>query len=74
MGQETEATHRPASSVMASLEPGIRQIIAPNPSPMTYWGTNTFVLGEGDVAIIDPGPLDHQHLNSILEGLKTANE
>ena len=55
---------------MQQIEPGIRRIIAPNPSPMTYWGTNTFVVGEGDVAVIDPGPADPTHMAAILDGLQ----
>lgn len=48
-----------------TLEDGLRQILAPNPGPMTHWGTNTFILGEGRVAIIDPGPDDAEHLAAI---------
>lgn len=60
---------RPQAGIMQQIEPGVRRIIAPNPSPMTYWGTNTFVLGEGDVAVIDPGPADPSHMKAILDGL-----
>jgi len=59
----------PPAGAMQQLEPGIRRILAPNPSPMTYWGTNTYVVGEGRVAVIDPGPADPGHLRAILEGL-----
>lgn len=59
----------PPHGVLETLEPGIRRIIAPNPSPMTYWGTNTFVLGEGDVTVIDPGPLIERHAQALLAGL-----
>lgn len=55
---------------MARPEPGLRVILAPNPSPMTHWGTNTFVLGEGDVAVIDPGPASAPHLAAILAALQ----
>lgn len=65
----SDPANRPPAGIMQQMEPGIRRIIAPNPSPMTYWGTNTFVLGEGDVAVIDPGPADKNHLASILNGL-----
>lgn len=61
---------RPAPGDMVTLEPGIRRILAPNPSPMTYWGTNTYVLGEGDVAVVDPGPMDRGHMTAILDGLQ----
>ncbi|WOI56573.1 MBL fold metallo-hydrolase [Palleronia sp. LCG004] len=48
------------------LEPGLRLLRAPNPSPMTHTGTNTYLLGQGPVAVIDPGPGDPAHLDAIL--------
>lgn len=63
------ADPRPPAGQMLAMEPGIRRILAPNPSPMTYWGTNTYVIGEGNVAVIDPGPADKTHLEAILAGL-----
>lgn len=51
------------------IEPGLRRITAPNPSPMTLHGTNTFVLGETDLAIIDPGPAIEAHLQAILDAV-----
>ncbi|NHX27615.1 MBL fold metallo-hydrolase, partial [Escherichia coli] len=50
-------------------EEGLRRILAPNPSPMTYQGTNTYIVGEGRVAVIDPGPDDPAHLAAILGAL-----
>lgn len=47
----------------------IRYITAPNPSPMTFTGTNTFLVGAETLAIIDPGPKDSQHLNAIIEAV-----
>ena len=46
-------------------------ILAPNPSPMTFKGTNTYIIDNGELAIIDPGPLDQEHFNNILD--VTAN-
>ena len=37
-------------------DPKIRRLLAPNPSPMTHTGTNTYLLGLRDIAVIDPGP------------------
>lgn len=51
------------------LEPGLARITAPNPSPMTLHGTNTFLIGERDVAVIDPGPLSEPHLDAILAAI-----
>lgn len=56
----------PRPPVAERLEPGLRRVLAPNPSALTYWGTNTYVLGEGAVAVIDPGPADPAHLEAIL--------
>ncbi|UZD92103.1 MBL fold metallo-hydrolase [Cognatishimia activa] len=52
------------------LERGLRVILAPNPSPMTYWGTNTYLLGEKDITVIDPGPDSVEHLQAILKALE----
>ena len=52
-----------------TLEPGLRLVLAPNPSPMTERGTNTYLLGEGAVTVIDPGPADPVHLAAILAAL-----
>ncbi|MEM9125909.1 MAG: MBL fold metallo-hydrolase [Pseudomonadota bacterium] len=52
-----------------TLQPGLRRIVAPNPSPMTYRGTNTYLLGDRDIAVIDPGPLSEPHLAAILAAI-----
>lgn len=51
---------------MEQLEPHVRLVRANNPSPMTFTGTNTYLLGTRQVAVIDPGPADLAHLNAIL--------
>lgn len=48
------------------IEPGLRRITAPNPSPMTLHGTNTFLVGTTGLAVIDPGPAIDSHLQAIL--------
>jgi len=53
-----------------ALEPGLRRVLAPNPSPMTFTGTNTYLLGRGAVVVIDPGPMIEAHLNAILAALE----
>lgn len=60
----------PPAGVMKTLEPGLRRILAPNPSPMTWRGTNTYIIGHGHVAVIDPGPNDPAHLQAILSATR----
>lgn len=55
------------------LERGLRRILAPNPSPMTEAGTNTYIVGEGALAVIDPGPDDPDHLDAILAAVRGAS-
>ncbi len=53
------------------LAENIRRIIAPNPSPMTFWGTNTYLVGKGGgLAVIDPGPDHPAHLDALLGALE----
>jgi len=54
------------------LAPGVRRIIAPNASPMTFWGTNTYLLGQDELMVLDPGPDDPAHLSAILKAAKGA--
>ena len=62
-----------ASGTIDTLAPGLRRIIAPNPSPMTERGTNTYLLGgAAGLCVIDPGPMDENHLAGILEAIGTA--
>lgn len=46
--------------------PSVRRVVAPNTGPLTQNGTNTYIVGHGEVAIIDPGPDDKNHLKAIL--------
>jgi glyoxylase-like metal-dependent hydrolase (beta-lactamase superfamily II) len=46
--------------------PGVRRVICNNPSAFTFRGTNTYIIGRGRVAVMDPGPEDAAHLAAIL--------
>lgn len=60
----------PTPGLAEILEPGVRRILAPNPSPMTYRGTNTYLVGTTQLAVIDPGPNLPQHQEAILAALE----
>lgn len=49
------------------LSPLVRRVIAGNPGPLTYTGTGTYIVGNGCVAVIDPGPADEDHVQAILK-------
>lgn len=59
----------PTPGIADQIAPGLRRVLAPNPSPMTYRGTNSYIVGTGAVAVIDPGPDDRQHLDALLAAL-----
>ena len=52
------------------VSPLIRRVIAPNPSAFTHAGTGTYIIGKGEVAVIDPGPNLPAHLDAILAAVK----
>ncbi|MFC2967584.1 MBL fold metallo-hydrolase [Acidimangrovimonas pyrenivorans] len=59
----------PPCGIAEEIAPGLRRLLAPNPSPMTFRGTNTYLLGHGAVAVIDPGPALPAHRDAILAAL-----
>ncbi len=56
--------------VADAVLPGVRRVIANNPGPFTYTGTGTYIIGKGEVAVIDPGPNDPDHINALMTALK----
>lgn len=54
---------------LRELAPGVRRLVANNPGPFTYKGTNCYILGEGSVGIIDPGPKDEAHIETVVDCL-----
>ena len=51
------------------VTPLIRRVVANNPGPFTFLGTGTYIIGSGEVAVIDPGPDDPAHLEAILAAI-----
>ena len=52
--------------VVTRLSPLVRRVLAPNPGLMTGPGTNTYLVGDDDVTVLDPGPADDGHLDAIV--------
>src|SRR5688572_4669275 len=53
------------AGVASALSPLVRRILAPNPGVFTGPGTNTYLVGVDEIAVIDPGPADDDHLDAI---------
>ena len=60
-----DLSHAPPVGVAEALAPGLRVVTAPNAGPMTFTGTRSYIVGEGEVAVIDPGPDDPRHLGAL---------
>lgn len=52
------------------VSPLIRRLVANNPGPFTFHGTGVYIIGRGDVAIIDPGPDNAEHIDAILKAVE----
>ena len=53
------------TGIVEQVHPLVRRLLAPNPSPFTYAGTQTYIVGRGEVAVIDPGPDLAEHVEAI---------
>ncbi len=60
----------PPPREVARLSPLVRRVIASNASPFTFNGTCSYILGQGAVAVIDPGPADDSHLRALLAAVE----
>src|SRR5258708_37400595 len=56
--------------VADEVRPGVRRILCNNPSPFTFTGTVSYIVGKGKVAIIDPGPDDEAHAAAPLNAVR----
>ena len=55
--------------LLEPLEPGIARVLAHNPSAFTYYGTQTYLVGENEVAVIDPGPDLPEHVEALIAAI-----
>ena len=54
---------------LEELEPGIARVLAHNPSAFTYYGTQTYLLGTNNVAVVDPGPDLPEHVDALVDAI-----
>ena len=66
----TDRTYDPSYGKVVEISPLIRRICAHNPNAFTFHGTGTYIVGHGEVAVIDPGPLLDEHVEAIKAALK----
>src|SRR6266516_4329626 len=59
-----------AAGQVEEIMPGLRRLLADNPSPLTFKGTVSYIIGRGRVAILDPGPEDDQHITRLLDAVR----
>ncbi|MDM9623632.1 MBL fold metallo-hydrolase [Rhizobium sp. S96] len=60
----------PAYGQPVAVAPHVQRITANNPSPFTFHGTNSYIVGDRSVAVIDPGPEDDDHFQALLAALE----
>ena len=61
-----DARFDPVIGKPETLSPLVRRVVCGNPGPFTFKGTNSYIVGRGRVAVIDPGPEDEVHLDALL--------
>jgi glyoxylase-like metal-dependent hydrolase (beta-lactamase superfamily II) len=54
---------------LETVEPGIARVLAHNPSAFTYYGTQTYILGDRELAVIDPGPDLPDHIEALVRAI-----
>jgi glyoxylase-like metal-dependent hydrolase (beta-lactamase superfamily II) len=60
----------PPVGQVVELEPLVRRVLAGNPGPFTNTGTQTYIVGKGEVAVIDPGPDDAEHIAALIAAVR----
>lgn len=57
------------TGLLMPCSPLVARVLAPNPSPFTYTGTQSYLVGVSDVAVIDPGPDDDAHIDALVAAI-----
>ncbi|MER8578413.1 MBL fold metallo-hydrolase [Mesorhizobium sp. M0965] len=71
MALRFDTSFDPSYGKGVTVAPDVLRITAPNPSPFTFHGTNSYIVGRQTLAVIDPGPDDEAHLRTLLETIGT---
>ncbi len=69
MNRHFKTMDEATTGVAMQLEPLVARVLAANPSPFTYTGTQTYLVGTSDVAVIDPGPDLPEHLDALVAAI-----
>ena len=64
--ESTQGTYDLVPGIVKRLDRHVSRLVAPNPGPMTGPGTNTYFVGDRELAVVDPGPSDDRHVAAIL--------
>ncbi|TIO29576.1 MBL fold metallo-hydrolase [Mesorhizobium sp.] len=67
MALKFDTSFDPSYGRGVTVAPDVLRVTAPNPSPFTFHGTNSYIVGRKTLAVIDPGPDDDAHLKTLLE-------
>lgn len=67
MALKFDARFDPSYGEGVAVAPGVLRVTAPNPSPFTFHGTNSYIVGQDTLAVIDPGPDDDAHFRTLLD-------
>ena len=65
-----DRSYDPVYGVVVQVAPGVRRVLAHNPNAFTFHGTGTYIVGTGTLAVIDPGPLQTEHVEALLAATK----
>ncbi|WP_159587420.1 MBL fold metallo-hydrolase [Chelativorans xinjiangense] len=69
MAVQFDTQFEPRYGEPVEVAPGVRRLTAGNPSPFTFHGTNSYLVGKDTLAVIDPGPDDEAHLAALIEAV-----
>ncbi|MBL8580928.1 MAG: MBL fold metallo-hydrolase [Rhizobiaceae bacterium] len=69
MALDFDTRFEPHYGSAVDIAPGVRRLTVNNPGPFTFHGTNTYLVGESTLAVIDPGPDDDAHLAALLAAI-----